>query len=325
MSLLFPLGLLALLALPIIVLLHLLRERRKRVVVPSLLLWQNTPRRPDGQRSSVLPVTLLLLLHLLAALALALALAQPRWLGRLLGGSEQLVVVVDTTTSMGARLGGSTRLQEAQAQARQLIGGIGGGDKAAVIALGPQARLVARGAAADTPRLLAAVDELRAGGTGADVAGALTLAQAALDAGTPGRVVVLSDGALPEGQQVPQALAATLDWRTVGDQQDNLGIVTFAAQPRGSGAGAAVQAYARVANYGASPAQAWVRLMGDDRQLDERFVDLAAGAESELTWSLPAGIASLRAELQGGDALAADDTASLSLAQVRPLSVLLVG
>ena len=324
MTLLFPLGLLALLALPIIALLHLLRERRKRVVVPSLLLWQNVPRRPDGQRSSVLPVTLLLLLHLLAALALAVALAQPRWLGRLLGGNEQLVVVVDTTTSMGARLGSGTRLQAAQAQAASLIRSLGGGDTAALIALGPQARLVARGAAEDAPSLLASLEGLHAGGTGADVAGALTLAQAALQEDRPGRVVVLSDGALPESQQIPQPLAATLDWRPVGDRQDNLGIVTFAAQPRGSGAGAAVQAYARVANYGPSSTQTWVRLFGDDRQLDERFIDLAPDDESELTWSLPAGIATLRAELGSDDALAADNTASLSLAQVRPLSVLLV-
>ncbi|PMP83121.1 MAG: hypothetical protein C0183_08830, partial [Roseiflexus castenholzii] len=41
MSFLLPLGLLALLALPLIVLLHFLRERRRRVPTPSLLLWAN--------------------------------------------------------------------------------------------------------------------------------------------------------------------------------------------------------------------------------------------------------------------------------------------
>ena len=55
MTLLFPLGLLALLTLPIIVILHLLRERRRRVAVPSLLHWQNLPRQPEGQRIRRLP------------------------------------------------------------------------------------------------------------------------------------------------------------------------------------------------------------------------------------------------------------------------------
>ena len=65
MTFLFPLGLLALLAIPIIVVLHLLRERRRRVVVPSLMHWLNVPRRRDAQRVRRLPLTLLLLLHLL--------------------------------------------------------------------------------------------------------------------------------------------------------------------------------------------------------------------------------------------------------------------
>src|SRR3712207_8291507 len=50
--------LLALLTLPIIVLLHLLRERRRRVSVPSLMHWQHLPRRPEGERIRRLPLTL---------------------------------------------------------------------------------------------------------------------------------------------------------------------------------------------------------------------------------------------------------------------------
>lgn len=61
MSFLFPLGLLALLSIPIILVLHLVREQRKRQVVPSLMLWKNIPRRHDGTRRRLLPLTLLLL------------------------------------------------------------------------------------------------------------------------------------------------------------------------------------------------------------------------------------------------------------------------
>ena len=50
MIFLLPIGLLALLTLPIILLLHLMRERRRRVVVPSLMHWLNVPRRRDAQR-----------------------------------------------------------------------------------------------------------------------------------------------------------------------------------------------------------------------------------------------------------------------------------
>ncbi|WP_322511723.1 BatA domain-containing protein, partial [Chloroflexus sp.] len=85
MTFLAPIGLLALLALPVIVFLHLLQARRRRAVVPSLLIWWQIPSRPAARRRRRLRWTLLLLLHLLAALLIGLALAQPQiplpWLG----------------------------------------------------------------------------------------------------------------------------------------------------------------------------------------------------------------------------------------------------
>src|SRR5919202_3406104 len=109
MIFLLPLGLLALLTLPIILVLHLLRERRRRVAVPSLLHWLNVPRRREGQRIRRLPLTLLLLLHLLIAGLLGLAIGRPQIFGALSGGNRQLIVVLDTSTSMAAREGTKTR------------------------------------------------------------------------------------------------------------------------------------------------------------------------------------------------------------------------
>ncbi|NJN65736.1 MAG: VWA domain-containing protein, partial [Chloroflexaceae bacterium] len=77
-ALLFPLGLLALLALPIILWLHLRRQRQRRVIVPSLLLWQALQHQSLAQRRKWLPLTILLLLHLLVAALLGVALAHPQ-------------------------------------------------------------------------------------------------------------------------------------------------------------------------------------------------------------------------------------------------------
>lgn len=323
MSLLFPLGLIGLLALPIIVLLHLLRERRRRVAVPSLLLWQNLPRRPDGQRSSVLPVTLLLLLHLLVAALVTLALARPQWLGQLLGGGQQLVIVIDSSTSMGAQDGSATRLQSAQSRARSLITGMGANDSAAVISMGPQSRLLARGTVESQQQLLAALEQVHAGGSGVDLQGALTLAEALHEPNRNGRIILLSDAALTVTPDPQQQVSMPVSWERVGDAEPNRAIVTFAAQSR-SGGTSPVQVYARVVNYSEQSAQAWVRLYGDDAQIDERFVELTPEGQAELTWSVPPGPAVLRAQLESDDGLAADNTALLSLAQVRPLRVLLV-
>ncbi|HEX9370345.1 MAG TPA: VWA domain-containing protein [Roseiflexaceae bacterium] len=321
MTFLLPLGLLALLTLPLILLLHLLRERRRRVAVPSLMHWLNVPRRREGERIRRLPLTLLLLLQLLVAALIGLALGRPQLAGALGGGSRQVAVVVDTSTSMAARQGATTRFALAQERARAALRGLRAGDRATLIAAGPAARVVAAGGASELAGMLAAIDGLQPGGAGADVAGALTLAEASFDNQRRRQVVVITDGALPEQQGAPATeLSGQLDWQQVGDEQPNRAVIAFAARPWGG----KVQIYARAANYGPMPFQTTVRLYGDDRQVDTRSIAIAAGGETELTWTLPKGYARLRAELDGRDALPQDDAALLSLAQVRPLKALLV-
>jgi hypothetical protein len=318
MTFLLPLGLLALLTLPVILLLHMLRERRRRVAVPSLLHWQNLPRKREGQRIRRLPLTLLLLMHLLAAALIGLALGRPQLAGALGGSARQIAIIVDTSTSMAARAGASTRFALARERARAALSGLSSGDRAILIAAGPTARVVASGGAGDLATLLEALDQLRPGGTGANLDGALTLAEAAFDQQRARQVLVISDGALPPAPE--RTIAAPLDWQQVGDDQPNRAIVAFAARP----AGANVQVYARAANFGATPIQTSIQLYGDDQALGSRNIAIAAGGETELTWTLPARYSRLRAALDGRDSLPQDDDGFLSLVQTRPVSALLV-
>jgi hypothetical protein len=317
MTFLLPIGLLTLLTLPVIVILHLLRERRRRMAVPSLLHWQNIPRQREGERIRRLPLTLLLLLHLLVAGALGLALGRPQMPGVPSGAARQVVIVLDTSTSMGARDGSQTRFAEAQARARALLRELRPGDRAAIIAAGPAANLIAEGGAGDVATLVAALDRLRPGGDGADMAGALTLAQATLDPQRERRVVAISDRSPAQA-----AVAANLpaDWQIIGDSQPNRAIISFAARPWGD----RLQVYARAANYADAPFRTTLQLYGDEQLIDTRDLRLDADGETELTWTLPDNYARLRAELAGGDGQAADDQGYLSVAPAPPARVLLV-
>jgi hypothetical protein len=318
MTFLQPLLLLALLTLPLILILHLLRERRRRVSIPSLQHWRNLPRQPAGERIRRLPLTLLLLLHLLIAGLLGLALGRPQIFGPLNGANRQVIIVLDTSTSMAARAGATTRFAQAQARARALLQAMGATDRATLIAAGHTARVVARAGASELPALLAALDALRPGGTGTDLAGALTLAEAELDPQREQRITVISDGALPP--LVPRTLAAPLDWQPIGDAQPNRAIIAFATRAWGG----KLQAYIRVANYDEAAFNGTLRLYGDEQLLDTRAVTIAADGETELTWTLPGGPTRLRAELDGRDALAQDDQAFLAVLTARPVNALLV-
>ncbi|GAB4214812.1 MAG: VWA domain-containing protein [Roseiflexaceae bacterium] len=318
MTFLLPIGLLALLSLPVIVILHLIRERRRRVAVPSLLHWRTLPRTRAGERPRTLPVTLLLLLHLLIAGLLGLALAQPQILSAFSTRVDQTAIVLDLSTSMAASDGGATRFDEARDRARALLRSLGSGGQATLIAAGPRARVIASGSAGDLPLLEAALDGLRPGGTGAAMDEALTLAAGALDPQKPGRIVVLTDGSLPT--PATRTLPAEVDWQTVGGDAANRAVVTFAARPLGT----TLQVYARVANYASAPFSGQLRIYGDEQLLDTRTVAIDPEREAEQTWRLSAGPRTLRVELDGGDALAADDTARLSVGGPRQLRVALV-
>ncbi|MGQ9925655.1 MAG: vWA domain-containing protein [Chloroflexaceae bacterium] len=324
MSLLAPLGLLALLTLPVIVILHMLRERRQRVIVPSLLLWQLLPQSHAARQRRRLSITLLLLLHLLAAALLALALARPQWNLIGFGGQRHLALVIDTSISMAAPAPGSggNRLDAARVRAQSLLGAAGGGS-ATLIAAGPQAWVIDSDAAS-SPRLVAALARLRPGGVGSDLAGALTLAEASLQGRPDAQIVVLTDAALPAlaGELAMRGATVPIRWETVGGELTNRAIVAFAARPRASAG--LVQVYARVVNYGSGTLRTVVRLYDDETLLDTRPITLRPDGEVELTWTVPRGISFLRAELDGEDALPADDRAALSLVAYRPARALLV-
>src|SRR5215216_3814244 len=101
MTLLAPVGLWFLLALPAIFILYLIQSRYRPQVVASLLLWKRMARDLEAEASWRRPRwDLLLALQLLAALLAALALAHPATFA---GSGPRLVLVLDTSASMAAR------------------------------------------------------------------------------------------------------------------------------------------------------------------------------------------------------------------------------
>ena len=101
MSLLAPLGLLALVALPAVVILHLYRRRLRQRRVAGLFLFRADELLASaGRHRTRLLRSLSLLLELLAALCAALLLSRPS-LG-LSAGERHVVLVLDDSASMGA-------------------------------------------------------------------------------------------------------------------------------------------------------------------------------------------------------------------------------
>ena len=127
-----PLGLaLAGLSLPLLAM-YFIKVRRRRFEVPAAFLWQQAL---DAQRNASpferFRRNLLLLLQLLALLLLSLALARPV-LDLALPPARSLVLVLDTSASMGATDVPQGRLGAAVALASEVVDGLGSSDEAAL-------------------------------------------------------------------------------------------------------------------------------------------------------------------------------------------------
>lgn len=96
-----PAALLALLALPVIVLIHCLQERSRRVRVSTLFLLERVgPESVSGARFERLRTSVPLWLQLLAALLVAWIMAGPRWMRNDI--TQTVVVLLDSSASMSA-------------------------------------------------------------------------------------------------------------------------------------------------------------------------------------------------------------------------------
>lgn len=299
-----PWGLLALLAIPAIVGIHLFRRRFPVRPTAGLFLWQLERRTPDGGgRIEKLPVTASLILECLAALALALILAGARLSSAAV--SPHLVVLLDDSASMAAvdASGERARDRAVQRVEREIerLGATGrltlvlSGDRPSVLA-GPAALPRQAREALETWTPEAAHHSL-----------ALGLRLARELAGPMGNLIVLSDVAPTNTESALEGLV----WAALGEPLPNAGIVS-AQRSIASTEGSV--ASLTLGNYSGSGIRRRLSITAGEREVFARDIELPAGTSS-VNIPLPAGVPTVRVALND-DALARDNV--VVLAEPRP-------
>lgn len=315
-SLLAPLGALALLSVPAIVLLYFLKVRRPELKVATLMLWR--PHVIDRQANAPwqrLRLSLLLLLQLAAALAIALALIRPGLTGAA-GVGTTTVVLLDGSPSMEAADVAPTRFGAAVGQARRMASNLAPGQQMAVVLLGDHAQLLAA-PTGDAGVLGAALSRAHTFGTPADLGEGISLANALLAGRSGGSMLLLSDGHAIQ-PAAPPRLAAPLTYVSVGVSGENAGIEALTLAPGNN-------VFLRVASYGRQPRDLKIEMLADGRLVDVLPVHLDGNASQDVTWPrLPNGTQVLEARLNPPDYFAADDSAWLVTAPPATRNVLLV-
>lgn len=329
MNFLVPLAALGLLTLPIILILHLLRNRREQLPIPSLRLWRDLQQKKQGALPRSIPLSLMLMLQLLSATALTLALARPVF-SFLLDQPRQVIFILDTTTSMTAEdaaLGQSVRRFDAARQAiRAQIQTLSDRDAFAIIGLNPHPEILSSRMGTQKSEALLTLDNLVPGATGADLHAALTLADGLLDPNRLNQITVLTDGdyTIQPGSLPP--VSAPIDWQIIPSnlptlQPSNQALLNVSSRSLPDGRH---RLFARVINYSDAPVARTVQVFAGDRLFDETTVQLQPQGETAHVWTLPESTETARVELVEADMLSFDNRAELLLRDTNRHRVLLV-
>ncbi len=324
MSFLAPLGLLlGLLALPLAAL-YFLRLRRRKVRVSSLMLW-HAVRKSEQLASPFQRFRrhVLLLLQLLVLAALVLAFARP-FLQTETSLSRSVVLLLDTSASMGATDGAPLRFDTARAEARALLDELGPADEAMIVTAGPATEVVAP-FSRDKGALRLALEGVEVTQAEGSLEEGLRLALSLARTRADVEVVVLSDGGPDDLGGLP-AGAADVRYRKVGSSETNAGILALDLR-RSTVSEQLQQLFLTVQSFGGPEGRGTVEVYLDSELVGMRTERLAPGDPVAMVFDLPVGATGvLRAHLTlPGDQLPADDEAFALLDRRAAHDVLLVG
>lgn len=324
---------------PAILSLYFLKLRRRPVRVGSTMLWR---KAAEDLQANVpfkwLRPSVLLFVQLLILAAFLLAFARPA-INTTGDMPSRVFVVLDRSASMRAvdMPEGASRFEVAVRLARRAIERMSAGGartEITIIAVAAEAEIVA-GPTRSTGELLRALEEIVETDQPGDLASALRLVQAlsmpedpeADDTPRP-LVLVFTDGSAHE--ELP-ALAADVRFERAAPETpgDNSGIVALAAR-RDHAVPSLVRIFARLQSNFAEPMTLGVSIRLDDEVVERRSVEVQPVDDTgpgqtplALQLTLP-GDGVLTLTLDREDALAADNSASLTIAAPTRPSMLLV-
>ncbi|MCK6556025.1 VWA domain-containing protein [Candidatus Binatia bacterium] len=304
----------------LLVLYHMWERRRRRLVVPSLLLWQAVSE--DVIRARRFRPDLLFVVQALALAALILGLARPYRPG--LAESEptgRRIFVLDTSASMQSREGRQTRFESARAAATERLAGLPGDTEVMLLAADNGPRVVV-----DFTRDRAAVRAALTSLQPVDLGGDLTLTLAFADAvrqrtDLPTAIDVFTDVARAS---IPATMRDRVTLHQSGETDANLAITGIQVFQGRFQDPAAARATIQVQNFAPDDGHGVLTIELGGTVLNRTGFTLPGrGARSFLFDRLP-NAGPLLARLETDDALAVDNAAFAWVAPVRPLHVLLV-
>ena len=313
-----PWGLLALLAIPAIIVIHMYHRRFPPLQVAGLHLWTTeTVQHLAGRKRERLPISASLLLELLAALLLALVLSRPHF-GH---GSDtvHLVAVLDNSASMLAappEAGGQSFRDAAIAELERRSKSLPRGSVFTLILSGNRPTMLAGPAVPWTD-----ARERLAGWNPGDVRHSF---EPAWDLGLQlveknGQLLFLTDDVPDDEESGNRLFPDQMECVSVGRRLENLAI--DAARWSFDSASGRGTVFTRVVNLGRRPAKFDVRGRNGEQIVFRKSLTLADQGATSFEADVPGGLGMLAVEIVAeDDALAIDNRVQLVEPRVRTVT-----
>jgi len=211
---------LLLLAIPMIIILYILKPKGKEKVIPSSLLWKRTLRNVVSRsRLEKFRSDILFFLEIVAAVLFALALMEPL-IERIGTREKQSVLVIDTSAGMEFSDGGKTRFEEAIDEAIRIVRSSPG--EFSILAVGDDAELI-QNYTSDDAALVEGLKKLSV----SDLKGNLAKALPLLSSLNAENVLVFTDGQGAGGVNSYEEAGYQPSVYVFGKEAQNTGISSF--------------------------------------------------------------------------------------------------
>lgn len=317
--------------LPLIVVFYLLKLKRKRVVIPSTLLWRRSVQDLIANSPfQKLRNNLLLWLQLLILLLLILAFMRPVMKLENLSGTTVVMLIDNSASMQTVEENGMTRLELAQRAALDALDTLGNRDEAIIIAFSDRTNVVqtltsdrfaARGAiqgigARDSETTLKEAGLILQGLTTTTDAEGTRLPRENT------KTIILSDGAIDSLESVVDI--PNLEYVRIGERRDNLGISAIDVREAYTDV-FEYQIFVSVTNSSEEDRTAYVEMQIGEEVIDLKSAEVPAGGTTGIVFSTGEfleGMATLR--LDSDDALEIDNQARVLITPPSQINVLLV-
>jgi len=262
---------------PIIVLLYFLKLKRKRHVVPSVILWLEAI---EDMKANVpfarLRKNLLLPLQILFLLVAILGLARPAWKGQTELG-KQTLLIIDNSASMQATDAKNSRFESAKLHAIKLVESLNPSDRMLIIEAGATPTITVT-FKSDKLKLKDAIEKLRSYDVVSDMKMALELAASTAKGLEGAEIVILTDTTVGEGsssinQEVWLSHLSRAKTHIFGKSCNNVAITGFNVSKNHSET-VKYQVFAELMNFGEIEQNPTAYLAIDGRIIDGKVVNL---------------------------------------------------